>query len=398
MMAAGTAAENGARVVLLERNNRLGVKLLLTGKGRCNITNALAGEREFVQAFGKNGSFIFSALHSFGLHETLEFFHSRGLKTKVERGNRIFPESDSTVDVLKVLTGYLKEQGVTVLTGRRAKEFITEGKMIKKLRLFQGEVAADKYIVATGGLSYPVTGSTGDGMNWAKKLGHKITAPRPALVPLIVREKWVKELEGLSLKNVKISLWQNNKKQDERMGEALFTAQGLSGPIILDLSKTAGAMLAAGPVDLKIDFKPALDYPTLDRRVLSDLQENKTRVFKNILKELLPQKMIPAVIRLSGIKENKKAAEINKEERKVLLKLLKEFKLTVTSLEGYDNAIVTTGGVVLNEVDPKTMRSKIIDNLYFAGEVLDLDGPTGGYNLQVAWSTGYVAGMAASQK
>ena len=256
---------------------------------------------------------------------------------------------------------------------------------------------ARNYLICTGGLSYPQTGSTGDGYKWAKEMGHTIVKPEPALTPVVIEEHWVKDLEGLSLKNVSISIYQNNKKKDERFGEALFTGFGMSGPIILDMSKSIGKLLASGDVDLFIDFKPALDFDMLDKRILRDLEEHKNKTIKNIVPDLLPQKMVPVILDLAKIDPEKKGNSITKDERKKLRLFLKQFPLTVKGLLGFNKAIITSGGVALNEVDPKTMRSRIIDNLYFAGEILDLDGPTGGYNLQVCWSTGYLAGENAAK-
>ena len=392
MMSAGRAGELGARVILLEKNNNLGSKLLITGKGRCNITNNTDENRELIKRFGKNGRFLYSALHKFGVNEIIDFFEKRGVKTKVERGNRIFPESDKAQDVLDVLINYLKESKVGIKTNAEVKKIIKKDHKIEKIILIGGrEIIADKFVICTGGKSYPATGSTGDAYKWLKQLGHNIIEPRPSLAPVIAKEKIVKDLEGLSLKNVEISIFEKGKKIDSRFGEAIFTADGLSGPIILDLSKRIGEELP-GDIELKIDFKPALDFKTLDQRVQKDFQERSNKLFRNSLDNLLPQKIIPVIVKLSKIDSEKKVNLITKEERKRLLHLLKEFTLSVKSLYGYDKAIITAGGVDLKEVDPQTMKSKIVDNLYFAGEVLDLDGPTGGYNLQVCWSTGFVAG------
>jgi len=396
MMAAGRAGELGARVVLLEKNNKPGLKLLLTGKGRCNITNKADSEREMIEEFGPPGKFLFSALHKFGVDDVIDFFEERGVKIKVERGNRVFPASDQSRDVLEALLGYLKKSKVEIKTNSALKEIIFKDDKIEKVLLFGGrEIIADKFIIATGGKSYPATGSTGDGYLWLKKLGHKITGLKPALVPVIVKEKLVKELEGLSLKNVAISLYKDKRKIDSRFGEAIFTADGLSGPIIIDLSKKVGEVIdsaAGGSVRLQIDFKPALDYPTLDLRIRKDFAAGKNKLFKNGLNGLLPEKLIPVIIKLSGINPEKKVNLVSRTERKKLLHLLKEFSLEIKSLAGFDKAIITSGGVALKEVDPKTMQSKIIKNLYLAGEILDLAGPTGGYNLQVCWSTGFAAG------
>jgi predicted Rossmann fold flavoprotein len=392
IMAAIRAGELGACVVLLEKNKRLGTKLLITGKGRCNITNKTEDNREMIEAFGKNGKFLFSALNKFGVDEVIRFFEDSGLKTKVERGARVFPESDQSRDVLEALTSNLKKAKVEIKLDSSVKEIIFKNHKIEKVLLFGGrEILADNYIIATGGKSYPATGSTGDGYNWLAKMGHTVTQLSPALVPIIIKEKIVKDLEGLSLKNVEISLYENDKKIDSRFGEAIFTADGMSGPIIIDLSSVVGQRLTE-KLKLLIDFKPALDYPTLDLRLQKDFTSQAKKLFKNSLDELLPQKLIPIIIELSGIDPEKRVNMISRDERHKLLHLLKEFKLTVKGLDGFEKAIITAGGVALHEVDPKTMRSKIISNLYLAGEILDLHGPTGGFNLQACWSTGYAAG------
>lgn len=396
MMAAGRAAELGAKILLLEKNDRLGIKLLCTGKGRCNITNNTEETKKMIERYGKNGRFLFSAFTKFGVREVIEFFENFGVKTKVERGERIFPESDRARDVLNALEKYMRKFGVEVVTKASVRDIIIENNKIEKIILHNNEdIVGENYIICTGGKSYPLTGSTGDGYKWLKKIGHTVIDPRPALTPIIIKEKFIKELEGLSLKNVEISIFKDNKKIDSRFGEALFTDNGLSGPIILDMSKKIGEELG-NELKLKIDFKPALDFIKLDERVQRDFSENSNKLFKNSLNELLPQKLISIMIRFSGIDPDKKVNTVTKEERKKLLHLLKEFELTVKDLLGFDKAIVTAGGVDLKEVDPKTMRSKIIDNLYFAGEILDVDGPTGGYNLQVCWSTGFVAGESSS--
>jgi predicted Rossmann fold flavoprotein len=400
IMAAGRAGELGARVVLLEKNKRLGTKLLLTGKGRCNITNQTDSEREMIEAFGKNGKFLYSALNNFGVQEVIDFFVAHGLKTKVERGNRVFPVSDKSRDVLDALMDYLRQAKVEIKFNSTVKEVMIKENKIEKILLFGGrEIIADKFIIATGGKSYPATGSTGDGYSWLARMGHTINPLSPALVPIIVKEKIVRELEGLSLKNVEISLYGDKRKVDARFGEAIFTADGMSGPIIIDLSREISSLLleSAEKLFLKIDFKPALDYPELDSRIQKDFQAASNKIFKNSLDDLLPQKLIPVMIKLSGINPEKRVNSVTREERKKLLHLLKEFSLEVKGLAGYDQAIITIGGVVLSEIDPKTMRSKMIDNLYLAGEILDLHGPTGGFNLQACWSTGVAAGEGAAK-
>ncbi|MBU0731608.1 NAD(P)/FAD-dependent oxidoreductase [Patescibacteria group bacterium] len=391
MIAAGHAAELGSRVLLLEKNPQLGIKLLMTGKGRCNITNAEEDIKKLIEVYGKNGKFLYSALNKFSNKDVVEFFESKGLKTKVERGNRIFATSDSSKDVVTCLENYLKENNVEIKLNSPVEKIIVKEGKIEKIILKKGqEITADKYIIATGGKSYPGSGSSGDAYKWLEKMGHTINKPIPALTPIIVKEKIVEKLEGLSLKNVEASLW-DNKKIASFFGEALFTNNGMSGPIILNLSKIVSENPSKN-LKLKIDFKPALDFPTLDKRIQRDFEENSNKQYKNSINKLMPAKLIPVMIELSKIDPNKKVNEITKEERKRLIKLLKEFELNVNGVVGFEKAIVTSGGVDIKEVNPKTMQSKIIDNLFLAGEVLDIDGPTGGYNLQVAWSTGYLAG------
>ena len=396
MIAAGHAAEFGFRVILLDKNERLGLKLSITGKGRCNITNAEENLKKIIDSYGKNGKFLYSALNQFSNKDAVAFFESHGLKTKVERGGRVFPVSDNAKDVAECLKKFLKDNDVEIKFNSSVEKIIISSencnaKKIEKIILKNGEeVFADNFVFATGGKSYPGTGSTGDAYKWLKNIGHTVVAPKPALTPIIVKEEIVKKLEGLSLKNVEVSLWEK-RKLDSRFGEASFTGNGLSGPVVLDLSKKVSENKTKD-LKIKINFKPALDYPILDKRILKDFEEQKNKQFKNSLNKLLPKKLIPVIIELSGIDENKKVNEVTKIERKKIIKLLTEFELSVKGLVGFGKAIVTSGGVDLKEVDPKTMKSKIIDNLYFAGEILDIDGPTGGYNLQVAWSTGYLVG------
>jgi len=391
------ASECGAMVVLLEKNSTPGIKLLMTGKERCNITNSEPDLRKFADNLGKNGKFLLNALYHFGIKETIDFFHKNNLQTKTERGGRVFPESDRAKDVQGLFLRLIKKNKITLLTDCRIKKISRRQNRIEKIIFDNSGIKAENYLLSTGGLSYPRTGSTGEGYVWARQMGHTIIKPEPALTPVLVKERWVKELEGLSLKNVRISIYQDNKKQDDRFGEALFTGSGLSGPIILDMSKSIGRLLVNGEADIFIDFKPALDFKVLDKRILHDLEEYGNKSIKNILSELLPKKLIPVILELAGIDPKRKGHSITKEERKKLRLLLKEFPLTVEGLSGFNKAIITTGGVSLKEIDPKTMRSRIIKNLYFAGEILDLDGPTGGYNLQVCWSTGYLAGESAAK-
>lgn len=395
MIAAGRAAELGVKVVLIEKNEVLGKKLLLTGKGRCNFTHNELDIRKFAEKYGRNGRFLYRALAVFGVKEVIDFFESRGVKGKVEQGDRIFPENGNVQDILKVLLKYLSEGKVTILYNVEVINFKHEDRKISQVILRDRQIIAAKFIICTGGKSYPQTGSTGDGYHWARQWGHTIIEPVPALNPIKIAEKWVKELQGLSLKNISLKLFQNGKKQDERFGEMLFTHFGVSGPIVMDMSKNIGALLKNGPVKLILDLKPALDFKKLDKRIQRDLEKFKGRMFKNSLKELLPLSMIPVMIRLSGIEAEKQVDYLSREERIKLVHLLKELELSPTELLGFKWSVVTSGGIALKEVDPNTMCSKKIENLYFAGEILDLDGPSGGYNLQECWSSGYLAGESA---
>ena len=334
----------------------------------------------------------------FGVKETIDFFEKKGLKTKIERGKRIFPQSDKAADVLNILISYLEKGKVEIMTNSEVKKIIKEKNRIVKVILKDGEeILAKNYIIATGGKSYPGTGSIGEGYQWAKELGHKVNKLRPVLVPLKIKENWPKMAQGLSLKNVELTVFQNNKKQDSRFGEMLFTHFGISGPIVLDLSGKVGELLEKGEVKLVLDLKPALDFETLDKRLQSDFSKYSNKLFKNSLSDLLPQKLISIIVDLSGINPEKKVNEITRQERQKLVKLLKGLEMRVSSLLGFETAIVTAGGVSLKEIDSKTMKSKLIENLFFAGEIIDLHGPTSGYNLQLYWSTGYLAGQDAAK-
>jgi len=402
MIAGGRAGEAGARVILIEKNNFLGKKLLITGKGRCNIAQAEFDGKNLADKFGREGRFLLYGFSVFGPKQVVDFFENLKLKTKIERGGRIFPKSDRAGDVLRTLKSYLGKNRVNVLTGKAVKKIIKKNNKISNIVLENGkEIIADKYIIATGGKSYPMLGSSGNGFNWAKNLGHTIAELKPALTPIKIKERWPKQAQGLNLKNVSISIYQNNKKQDSRFGELLFAHFGITGPIILDISKKIGEFLGLlstkGEIKLVLDLKPALDFEKLDKRLQRDFIKFKKKLFKNSLNDLLPKKLINIIVKLSGIDENKLVNGITKSERHKLVKLLKGMEMTPVGLLGFDKAIITSGGVSLREIDAKTMKSKIIDNLYFAGEILNLDGPTGGYNLQVCWSTGYVAGDSASK-
>jgi len=398
MMAAGRAAELGAKVVLIEKNEILGKKLLITGKGRCNFTHDEFDIRKFAEKFGRNGRFLYSALTVFGALEVIDFFESRGVKGKVEQGDRVFPEKGNAQDILNVLIKYLAEGKVNILLNSEVTGFKQKKGKISQVLLRDRQISADKFIICAGGKAYPQTGSTGNGYRWAEQLGHTVITPVPALNPVKTSEDWVKEVQGLSLKNVSLKLFQNSKKKDERFGEMLFTHFGVSGPMVMDMSKNIGALLKNSPVKLILDLKPALDFKKLDKRIQRDFEKFKGRMFKNSLKGLLPLSMIPVMIKLSGIEPEKKVDYISREERNKLVHLLKELELTPTGMLGFKWSVVTSGGVALKEVNPNTMCSKKVENLYFAGEILDLDGPSGGYNLQECWGTGYLAGESAAKR
>lgn len=391
-MAAVTAAGAGSKVLLLEKMPALGRKLLLTGQGRCNVTNNL-DPKQFIADCGPGARFLHGALSRFSCQDTLVFFERLGVKMVLERGGRYFPESQRSGDILQALQKALKQAGVEVITNARV------GKISKndgdfKISVTGKILSADSLIIATGGRSYPATGSTGDGYGFAERLGHTITLTRPCDVPLTVREDFIKQLQGLSLKNVELRFSQGKNKA-AFFGEMLFTHYGISGPIVLDASRQVGQWLKDGPVQCSLDLKPALTSVALDHRLLRDMDTQGRKTYKNLLKGLLPASLIPVFTTLSRIDPGTMVNQLNKGQRGMIRKLLKDMAFTVTGLRGYEEAVVTAGGVNLAEVDPRTMGSKITPGLYFCGEVLDLDGPCGGYNLQIAWSTGFVAGSSA---
>ena len=397
MMAAIRAAENGARVTLFEKNNRLGRKLSITGKGRCNLTNA-ADVAEVIKNLPGNGKFLNSALHSFTTGDTIDFFESLGLATKLERGNRIFPASDNAREVIDVLTKKLDALKVDVKLNSRVENIIADAKKVRGVEVGGKFIEADAVILATGGASYPATGSTGDGFKFARQLGHTVTEILPALVPLEVEEDFAKELQGLALKNVRVTLLADGKKAAEIFGEMLFTHFGVSGPIILTLSRQVAQLLAEKvPVELLINLKPALTPEQLDARLLRDFEKFKHRTISNALVELLPHALIPVVTDLAFLDENKKIDAVTKDERRRLLEILRALPLTVTATRPIDEAIVTAGGISVKEIEPKTMASKIVAGLFIAGEVADVDGYTGGFNLQAAWAMGNAAGISAAK-
>ena len=394
IMAAIKAAENGASVTLLEKMPQIGRKLRITGKGRCNLTNT-ADISEVVKNIPGNGKFLYSALKNFSPIDTVNFFESLGVKTKIERGGRVFPASDDASEVIDALIKKLAILGVEVKTNSPVKEILSENKKIVGVKVGDKIFNADNYILATGGASYPATGSSGDGFKFARRLGHTVTEILPALVPLEVEEDFVRDLQGLSLKNVRVKLLAEGKKIAEQFGEMLFTHFGVSGPIILTLSGQAAKLLAAKNfVELEINLKPALTPEQLDARILRDFEKFRGKIVKNALIDLLPSKLIPIVLDLSYIPEEKRVDEIKQSERRRFVEILRGLPLTITKTRPIAEAIVTSGGISIKEIDPRTMRSKVVENLYIVGEVADIDGFTGGFNLQAAWSMGNTAGIS----
>lgn len=393
IMAAGIAAHRGNKVVLLEKNDRLGKKLLISGKGRCNITNDTDIEGLIENTPG-NGNFLYSAFYTFSNQDLISFINELGLETKVERGGRVFPVSDSARDVVSALMRFLNKNNVKIMTGSPVRNIIYQNDKVSGVVLTDGTVLeAGSVVLAVGGMSYPGTGSTGDGYEMAKKLGHTVTPLKPSLVPLVTGEEWVKDLQGLSLKNISVSFKNNRGKEIySDFGEMIFTHFGVSGPVILSASRH---LLAYDfkDITLSVDLKPALSEEKLDERVQRDFEKYSRKQYKNSLDELLPQKLIPVVIELSAIDPYKPVHQITKEERKRLVALLKHLEVTIVAARPIKEAIVTAGGIKTNEINPSTMESRKIKGLYFAGEIIDVDAYTGGFNLTIAFSTGYLAGM-----
>ncbi len=399
MIAAGRAAERGLKVILIEKNDSLGKKLLITGGGRCNVTNAELDNRTLLAKFKENDKFLFSAFSQFSVKETLDFFNARGMTTKVEAEKRVFPMSDKAQSVWDVLIEYLKSGNVTVMSnaevvgfnekaqGRPAQVYPTH------LVLKNGKtIHAHSFILATGGKSRPETGSTGEGFIWLKKLGHTIIEPDAALVPVKIKETWVKQLSGLTLPEVKITIFQNETKQLTKKGKIIFTHFGVSGPTILNISKDIRELLKYGEVIISLDVMPKHDYSTLNDALQKLFKKESNKKFKNSLGSLLPSSLVPIIIEKSGIDPDKFCHSVTREERLDLIKLLKDVRMEATGLLGVEKAIVTSGGVMLNEVDFKTMQSKIVPNLYLIGDILNIDRPSGGYSLQLCWTSGWVAG------
>lgn len=394
MMASIWAARNGNEVHVFEKNEKTGKKLYITGKGRCNLTNACDMDTLFASVC-TNEKFLYSAFYGFTNQDVMGFFEEAGVKLKTERGNRVFPMSDRSADILDALRRQMKKSGVRVHLNTEVSDILTEEGQAFGIRMADGQtIRGDAVFVATGGLSYASTGSTGDGYRFAEKLGHKVNSCQPSLVPFHIREAFVKELQGLSLKNVEIRIRNGKKELYREFGEMLFTHFGVSGPLILTASSYVGKLAAKQELSLILDLKPALTIEQLDQRILRDFEENKNKAFKNAVSGLFPAKLTPVMISLSGIDPDKKVHEISREERQHFISLIKNLEMTITGLRGFEEAIITRGGVSVKEINPSTMESKLVSGLYFIGEVLDLDAVTGGFNLQIAWSTAYAAGNA----
>lgn len=400
MMAAITAAKAGADVVLLEKNEKTGKKLFITGKGRCNVTNACDTENLFANVM-EHSKFLYSAVYGYDNQAVMQFFEEAGCHLKTERGQRVFPESDHSSDILRALDREMQKAGVKIRLNSEVEEVLidNEKKQILGVRLHNREkIMADRVIIATGGISYVLTGSTGDGYRFAREAGHSITKLSPALVPFNIEEDWCKQLQGLSLRNVEASIAVEGRNIYSDFGEMLFTHYGVSGPLMLSGSSYYVHKAGNRPAKLYIDLKPALTQEQLDKRILREFDANRNKQFKNAIATLFPAKMQNIMPMLAQIDPEKKVNEITKEERERFLYTIKHLELTITGVRDYNEAIITKGGVKLSEVNPSTMESKIIKGLYFAGEVLDLDALTGGYNLQIAWSTGHLAGESAAEE
>ncbi len=425
LMSAGIAAKFGAKVLLIEKNDVMGKKLLLTGGGRCNITNADPNQRNFVSKFGKKGNFLFTPLSVFGTDDTVRFFESLGVKTKIEAGYRVFPETDNALDVLGVLTKFAKNNGVEFKLGigvahiKKIKDpsqiksqFDGAGKIVSVILEDGEEIKGKNFVLATGGKSHPETGSTGDGFKWLKEIGHKVTDADPSLVPIKVKESWIAEFAGITLENVGVSVWQDGKKVLGKVGRILFTHVGLSGPTIINMSKDIGDLLKNKPdalvgapteasenrnVKVSIDFFPGVGLDIMHRKMIEMYEKNPKKKIKNLLLPEVPEKIYLKILELLGMDGEWFANEVRRAERMSILEKFKKFELTVDSLLGYDKAIVSSGGVDLNEVDFKEMKSKLYNNLFLVGDILDFDRSSGGYSLQLCWTSGYIAGKSAAK-
>ncbi len=396
MIASGRCAELNKKVLLLEKNNELGEKLKITGGGRCNILNMELNPRVLLKSYGKAEPFLYSPFSQFGVKETCEFFEKNGLPLIVEPGKRAFPKSEKALDVLKVLEKYMKDNGVVVKTNSPVSEILMSNDKITGIKVGKKIYTANSYVLATGGNSHPETGSTGDGFLWLSLLGHNVKSPTPTIVPLRVRESWVKSLSGITIENIKITFYLDGKKKFGKNGKLLFTHFGISGPMILNSAGKVKDLLLSGIVTVKIDLFPSLNERELEEKIVKYFDENKNKILKNALNGFIPNGMSDAILSLlKNTDENTKVHSVTKEVRKDLVLLLKALPLTITALMGFDKAVVADGGVDLTEIDMKTMRSKIIENLYITGDLLHINRPSGGFSLQICWTSGYVAGSNA---
>ncbi|GAC1412512.1 MAG: NAD(P)/FAD-dependent oxidoreductase [Candidatus Doudnabacteria bacterium] len=393
MIAAGRAAELGAKVILIEKNSKLGKKLLITGGGRCNLTNVELDVKKMVARYGPKGKALFGSFSRFGVEDTLNFFHSHNLPTKVEAEKRAFPVSNKAEDVWKVLFKYLKDNNVEILYDSAVVGINIDKDQIKSVQLKDKEIFGNNFIISTGGKSRPETGSTGEGFDWLKKLGHSVEESDSALVPIKIKESWIKELSGLSFPNAKLTSFQDGKKQESRSGKLLLTHFGISGPLVLNMSKNVSELFKYGPVELQLDLHPEMDLSVLDKKTLELLSALQNKKIKNSLGEIIPIKMISSILNLAEIDGEKEVNVLTREERIKLLKLIKALPMTVEGFLGVEKAIVTSGGISLKEIDFKTMKSKLYPNLYLAGDILNFDRPSGGFSLQICWTTGYLAGQ-----
>lgn len=393
MMSAIRASERGARVLLIEKNDGLGKKLLITGGGRCNVTNAELDNRKLLSKFKDNDKYLFSAFSKWSVKNTLDFFNERNMPTKVEANQRVFPVSNSARSVWDVLVNDLKKNNVSIISNTEVKGFIKQDNKIVGIKIKNREdIKAKNFILATGGKSRPETGSTGDGFIWLKEIGHKVIDQDAVLVPVAIKDAWVKKLQGVTIDNAKITLLQNNEKQSSNIGRVLFTHFGLSGPSILNMSRDISELLKYGEVKISLDVLPSLDYGMLNEKLQNLFKENNNKKFKNALTELFKPSFSEAIAQISGIGGDTLCNSITREQRLSLIKLLKDIPMEVAGLLGVEKAIVTSGGVELNEIDFKTMKSKLYNNLFLVGDILNIDRPSGGYSLQLCWTTGFVAG------
>lgn len=401
MMASGIAAQNGAKVLLIEKNGKLGEKLLITGGGRCNVTNSEFDTRKLLEKFKSDGKFLFSAFAQHGVQETLDFFHSRGMQTKVENELRTFPVSNSAQSVWDVLVKNIQKYNVEILSNSPVADIVCEDKTIVGIQLKSKKILKGKsVIIATGGTSRPETGSTGDAYTWLKKIGHTVVVPTPSLVPVALKDMWVKKLAGVTLTDIKITVFQNEKKHFVSKGKILFTHVGISGPTVLNMSKDIGELLkyGDGEVILALDLLPTFDYGKLNTALQTLFKEHDKKKLNNALSNLIPKALVPIVIGLSEINGETHCNSITREQRLKLVNVLKHIPMHVKKLLGSDKAIITSGGVVLDEIDFKTMQSRLFSNLYIIGDMLNIDRPSGGYSLQLCWTTGFVAGTSASKQ